>query len=71
MAEGYDGHVGGCVESPELNLIQHVWDALGRASETRKHTPRTIQGLKIALLNEWKLLTQELKLPCLQYEIAV
>ncbi|KFM60351.1 Transposable element Tcb2 transposase, partial [Stegodyphus mimosarum] len=36
--------------SPDLNLIQHVWDAVGRATATC-NPPRTIQELKTAFLN--------------------
>ncbi|KFM59627.1 Transposable element Tcb2 transposase, partial [Stegodyphus mimosarum] len=38
--------------SPDLNPLEHVWDALGRATATRSPPPRTIQELKTALLNE-------------------
>ncbi|GBL94421.1 hypothetical protein AVEN_7387-1 [Araneus ventricosus] len=46
--------------SPNLNLIEHVWDALGRAIATRNPPPRTIQEMKTALLNEWDQLPQEM-----------
>ncbi|GBM45040.1 Transposable element Tc1 transposase [Araneus ventricosus] len=39
--------------SPDLNPIEHFWDALGRAIATRNPPPRTIQEMKAALLNEW------------------
>ncbi|GBM12594.1 hypothetical protein AVEN_146777-1 [Araneus ventricosus] len=40
--------------SPDLNPIEHVWDALGRSIATRNPPPpRTIQEMKTALLNEW------------------
>ncbi|GBN43219.1 Transposable element Tcb2 transposase [Araneus ventricosus] len=45
--------------SPDLNPIEHAWDALGRAIATRNSPPRTIQEMKTALLNEWEKLTQE------------
>lgn len=45
--------------SPDLNPIEHVWDGLGRAIASRNPPPRTIQGLKTALLNEWDQLPQE------------
>ncbi|GBO03203.1 hypothetical protein AVEN_228325-1 [Araneus ventricosus] len=45
---------------PDLNTIEHVWDALGRAVATRKPPPRTIQEMKTALLNEWDQLPQEM-----------
>ncbi|GBM64168.1 Transposable element Tcb2 transposase [Araneus ventricosus] len=46
--------------SPDLNPIEHVWDALGRAIATRHPLPRTIQEMKTALLNEWDQLPQEM-----------
>ncbi|GFX34025.1 transposable element Tc1 transposase [Trichonephila clavipes] len=39
--------------SPDLNPIEHVWDALGRVIETHNPPPRTIQEMKTVLLNEW------------------
>ncbi|GBM09329.1 Transposable element Tc1 transposase [Araneus ventricosus] len=38
--------------SPDLNPIEHVYDALGRAIATRNLPPTTIQEMKTALLNE-------------------
>ncbi|GFX82636.1 DDE_3 domain-containing protein [Trichonephila clavipes] len=46
--------------SPDLNLIEHVWDALRRAIATRNPPPRNIQEMKTALLNEWDQLPQKL-----------
>ncbi|GBN91999.1 hypothetical protein AVEN_73027-1 [Araneus ventricosus] len=46
--------------SPDLNPIEHVWDALGRAIATHNPPPRTIQEMKTALLNEWDQLPQEM-----------
>ncbi|GBN66041.1 Transposable element Tc3 transposase [Araneus ventricosus] len=45
---------------PDLNPIEHVWDALGRAIASRNPPPRTIQEMKTALLNEWDQLPQEM-----------
>ncbi|GBN12829.1 Transposable element Tcb2 transposase [Araneus ventricosus] len=45
---------------PDLNPIEHVWDALGRAIASRNPPPRTIQEMKTALLNEWGQLPQEM-----------
>ena len=39
--------------SPDLNPIERVWDALGRAIVNRNPPSRTIQCLKTALLKEW------------------
>ncbi|GBN39097.1 hypothetical protein AVEN_161008-1 [Araneus ventricosus] len=46
--------------SPDLNPIEHVWDALGRSIATRNPPPRTMQEMKTALLNEWYQLPQEM-----------
>ncbi|GFV23712.1 hypothetical protein TNCV_959061 [Trichonephila clavipes] len=46
-------HMDWPVKSPDLNLIDHVWDALGRRNATFNHPSRTIQERKTALLNEW------------------
>ncbi|GBM91792.1 Transposable element Tc1 transposase [Araneus ventricosus] len=48
-------------KSPDLNSVEHVWDALGWAIATCNPPPRTIQEMKIAaLLNEWDQLPQEM-----------
>ncbi|GBL83499.1 hypothetical protein AVEN_196350-1 [Araneus ventricosus] len=47
-------------KSPDLNPIEHVWDALGRVIATRNPPLRTIQEMKTALLNEWNQLIQEM-----------
>ncbi|GBM04250.1 Transposable element Tc1 transposase [Araneus ventricosus] len=46
--------------SPDLNPIEHVWDALGRAIATRNTPPRFIQEMITALLNAWDQLPQEM-----------
>lgn len=46
--------------SPDLNPIEHVWDALGRRIASRLHPPGNIQELKQMLSEEWALLPQEL-----------
>ncbi|GFW90588.1 transposable element Tcb2 transposase [Trichonephila clavipes] len=46
--------------SPDLNPIEHVWDALGRCIATRLHHPENIQRLKQILVEEWVLLLQEM-----------
>lgn len=47
-------------KSPDLNPIEHAWDALGRAIAMRQPPPRTILELKIALVEEWEGLPQPL-----------
>lgn len=46
--------------SPDLNPIEHVWDALGRSIAARNPPPRTIPEVKTALLYEWDQLPQTL-----------
>ncbi|GFX83194.1 transposable element Tcb2 transposase [Trichonephila clavipes] len=45
--------------SPDLNPIEHVWDALGRRIAARLHLPENTQQLKQMLIEEWALLPQE------------
>ncbi|GFV39172.1 transposable element Tc3 transposase [Trichonephila clavipes] len=46
--------------SPDLNPIEHVWDALGRRIVARLHHPENSQQLKQMLIEEWVLLPQEM-----------
>ncbi|GFY34823.1 transposable element Tc1 transposase [Trichonephila clavipes] len=46
--------------SPDLNPIEHVWDALGRRIAARLHHPENTQQLKQMLIEEWALLPQEM-----------
>ncbi|GFV20861.1 transposable element Tcb2 transposase [Trichonephila clavipes] len=46
--------------SPDLNPIEHVWDALGRRITARLHHPENTQQLKQLLIEEWSLLPQEM-----------
>ncbi|GFU91380.1 SCAN domain-containing protein 3 [Trichonephila clavipes] len=46
--------------SPDLNPIEHVWDALGRRIAARLHHPENTQQLKKMLIKEWALLPQEM-----------
>ncbi|GFW93254.1 transposable element Tcb2 transposase [Trichonephila clavipes] len=39
--------------SPDMNPIQHVWDALGRRVAGHQPPPQTLQELERALLEEW------------------
>ncbi|GFU55971.1 transposable element Tcb2 transposase [Trichonephila clavipes] len=46
--------------SPDLNHIEHVWDALGRRIAARLHHPENTQQLKQMLIEEWVFLPQEM-----------
>ncbi|GFV31594.1 transposable element Tcb2 transposase [Trichonephila clavipes] len=46
--------------SPDLNPIEHVWDALGRRIAARLDHPENTQQLKQMLIDEWALLPQEM-----------
>ncbi|GFW02343.1 transposable element Tcb2 transposase [Trichonephila clavipes] len=46
--------------SPDLKLIEDVWDALGRRIAARLHHPENTQQLKQMLIEEWTLLPQEM-----------
>ncbi|GFV51782.1 transposable element Tc3 transposase [Trichonephila clavipes] len=46
--------------SPDLNPIEHVWDALGRRIGARLHHPENTQQLKQMLIEEWALPPQEM-----------
>ncbi|GFS53531.1 transposable element Tcb2 transposase [Trichonephila clavipes] len=46
--------------SPDLNPIEHAWDALGRRIAARLHHPENTQQLKQMLIEEWALLPQEM-----------
>ncbi|GFT91331.1 putative transposable element [Trichonephila clavipes] len=45
---------------PDLNPIEHVWDALGRHIAARLHHPENTQQLEQMLIKEWALLPQEM-----------
>ncbi|GFU12569.1 transposable element Tcb2 transposase [Trichonephila clavipes] len=45
---------------PDLNLIEHLWDALGRRFAARLHHQENTQQLKQMLIVEWALLPQEM-----------
>ncbi|UYV63136.1 hypothetical protein LAZ67_2003261 [Cordylochernes scorpioides] len=47
--------------SPDLNPIEHVWDALGRRIGARHPSLRTLVELRTALLEEWGLLPLDLR----------
>ncbi|GFY28323.1 transposable element Tcb2 transposase [Trichonephila clavipes] len=44
--------------SPDMNPIQHVWDALRRRVAGRQIPPQTLQELERALLEEWDRIPQ-------------
>ena len=48
------------MKSPDLNPIEHVWDALGRSIAAGKPAPMTMRELKGALVQEWVRLRQGL-----------
>ena len=45
--------------SPDLNCIEHLWDLIGRRLHNRQHQPQTLQELEDALLEEWRVISQE------------
>ncbi|GFW54951.1 transposable element Tcb2 transposase [Trichonephila clavipes] len=47
-------------DSPDLNPIEHVWDAFGRRFAARLHHPENTQQLKQMLIEEWALLLQKM-----------
>ncbi|GFY22251.1 transposable element Tcb2 transposase [Trichonephila clavipes] len=44
--------------SPDMNPIEHFWDALGRRVAGRQPPPQTFQELEKALLEEWDKIPQ-------------
>ncbi|GFX68871.1 transposable element Tcb1 transposase [Trichonephila clavipes] len=44
--------------SPDMNPIEHVWDALRRRVAGRQLPPQTLQELERALLEEWDRIPQ-------------
>ncbi|GFT70211.1 transposable element Tcb1 transposase [Trichonephila clavipes] len=45
--------------SPDLNLIEHVWDMLGRRIAARQPPPTCLPELRRALLDEWCNISQD------------
>lgn len=39
--------------SPDMNLIEHAWNILGRRVRQRNPAPRNVQELKLGLIEEW------------------
>lgn len=46
--------------SPDMNPIEHAWDILGRRVRQRNPAPRNVEELKLALVEEWDNLPQEM-----------
>ncbi|GFV95741.1 transposable element Tcb2 transposase [Trichonephila clavipes] len=44
--------------SPDINPIEHVWNALGRRVAGRQPPPQSLQELERALLEEWDRMPQ-------------
>ncbi|GFX96933.1 transposable element Tcb2 transposase [Trichonephila clavipes] len=44
--------------SPDMNPIEHVWDALGRRVAGHQPPPQTLQELERAFLEEWDRIPQ-------------
>jgi hypothetical protein len=47
------------VNSPDLNPIEHVWDFLGKRMRRRQPRPETLNGLRVALQEEWAQIPQD------------
>jgi transposase len=44
---------------PDLNLIEHIWDMLGRRIHAREPPVQNIRQLEAALHREWQQLSQQ------------
>ncbi|GFY11390.1 transposable element Tcb2 transposase [Trichonephila clavipes] len=44
--------------SPDMNPVEHVWDALGRRVAGRQPLPQSLQEIERALLKEWDRIPQ-------------
>ncbi|GFT28275.1 transposable element Tcb2 transposase [Trichonephila clavipes] len=44
--------------SPDMNPIEHVWDALGRRVAGHQPPPQTLQELERTFLEEWDRIPQ-------------
>ena len=44
--------------SPDLSLIKHLWDELGRRVRQRQNLPEVLQELRDALVHEWNNIPQ-------------
>ena len=43
---------------PDLNLIEHIWDELGRCVRQQVNPPQTLGDLEHALVEQWRHLPQ-------------
>ena len=46
------------VRSPDLNLIEHIWNIIGSRVKERTQPVQTLNDLKQTLHQEWQRLTQ-------------
>ncbi|KAG1448860.1 hypothetical protein G6F46_009936 [Rhizopus delemar] len=46
-------------QSPDLNLIEHVWNALERRVERERSSVKKLEQLKVALREEWERMDDE------------
>ena len=44
--------------SPDLNPIEHLWDALDRRVRKRVNVPNNVAQLQLALIQEWNNIPQ-------------
>ena len=44
--------------SPDMNLIEHIWDVLGRRAR-ENHVINNINGLRSALIQEWNAISND------------
>ena len=44
--------------SPDLNLIEHIWDELGNCVRQQVNPPQTLWDLEHALVEQWRHLPQ-------------
>ncbi|KAG1488590.1 hypothetical protein G6F52_013886 [Rhizopus delemar] len=47
-------------QSPNLNPIEHVWNALKRRIERKRSSIKNLEQLKVALRKEWERMDVEL-----------
>ncbi|KAG1440870.1 hypothetical protein G6F46_013729 [Rhizopus delemar] len=46
-------------QSPDLNPIEHVWNALERRIERKRSSIKNLEQLKVALREEWERMDDE------------